>query len=346
MYFSDGYDAEEAKVCMTLSTLAYASENNPTEIKRVIVEQLADTDYATGNEWELAWGPGLVINNSNMLYVVQHKKIPSCYAIAIRGTDPSFVFNIIEDIGVLHLLPYTEAQQASGIENISLAAGTWLGLQSIVFVQGEAAATGQSMTIIEFFKNIIETNGEDQIQIFITGHSLGGCLANVLTTWMTDNIYNLNLPNGKVFLKTYTFAAPTGGNQQYADYCGWQFNEQSRVKVESFRVYNQKDLVPYAWSSLQEVVSKGIPTTVPLLLVPIVEAVDNYFAKHGISYVHIDNACPIQKVVDPGDCNQSIDILDYSCWILFEHATATYLQLLGAPPVDEVSLRTTEIVFA
>jgi hypothetical protein len=346
MYIKEGYCPQEAQLSMTLSTLAYASENNPTEIKKTLITQLANPAYATASDWELAWGPGLIIDNSNMLYAVKHKKIDNLYAISIRGTDPSFVFNILEDLEVLHLLPYTEAQPVSRVEDISLAAGCWMGLQAITAAQGEVAATGESNTILEFVKDLLAGSGDNQLQVFINGHSLGGCLANVLTTWIADEIYRLHLPDEKLFLKTYTFAAPTSGNQGYVDYCRWQFFQQERIKIQSFRVNNKKDLVPHAWSSLEQVVKKGIPTKVPQLLIPIVDAIETYFKQHHIQYVHIENAHPIKEILAPKDCNQILDIIEYKCWVLFEHATATYLKLLGAPPVDEVALKHVPIFFA
>ena len=346
MYIKEGYCPQEAQLSMTLSTLAYASENNPTEIKKTLVEQLKNTNYATGGKWQLAWGPGLIINNSNMLYAVKHKEIPNLYAVSIRGTDPSFVFNILEDLEVLHLLPYTEAQSISGIEDISLAAGCWMGLQSITTAEGQVADSGESMTLLSFIKQLLKDSGDEQLQLYVTGHSLGGCLANVLTTWVADEIYRLHLPDEKLFLKTYTFAAPTSGNQNYVDYCRWQFFQQSRIKIESYRVNNKKDLVPYAWSSLAHVVKEGIPTKVPSILIPVVDAIDNYFRQHHIRYVHIENAHPIKEILTPTDCNQILDVIEYKCWVLFEHATATYLQLLGAPPVDEIALKRVPIVFA
>ena len=87
------YDAEVAKVLMTLSTLAYLGEKSlPNEsrdhqqerIGNLIAEELSNTAYSTQGNWMLVWGPGLTIGN--MMFIAQQTGTET-YALVIRGTD-------------------------------------------------------------------------------------------------------------------------------------------------------------------------------------------------------------------------------------------------------------------
>src|SRR3712207_1794401 len=100
---------------MTLSALAYANDDPlPAEtiqhhqdrIRARIVQELGTASYATHNNWEFAWGPGLTY--SNMMYVARRTGADQ-YAVIIRGTDWNFVLDWIEDFDVLHTVPFPYA---------------------------------------------------------------------------------------------------------------------------------------------------------------------------------------------------------------------------------------------
>lgn len=310
--FVSGYQDSEASLCMTLSTLAYVNENNPAYMRDSLKIQLANTTYATGGKWKLVWGPALNSDQSNMMFVVKDSTTtPTSYAIAIRGTDWCFPTNWEQDILVYDLVHYPYGSQED-----SISEGSLYGLNELLGMHD--SVTGQ--TILSYLNSIQGNN-----HMYITGHSLGGALATVMTSWFLDNGFG-----NKFTLKSYTYAAPTVGNPGYVDH----FNQLiSRNNAESYRVINPKDLVPRFCSELDSVILQQIPTTLPLSLGGIVIAIDAYFLEYNIVYEHVG----IRKtlgVMMPTNCGNSGTYTDYECWVGFEHTTSTYLTLLNAPQVQ------------
>jgi len=71
-----------------------------------------------------------------------------------------------------------------------------------------------------------------QKKIFVSGHSLGGALA---TLCIADILANTNF---KSTVELYTFASPRTGNIEFA-------TEFSSRKIDSWRIFNTEDIVPY-----------------------------------------------------------------------------------------------------
>src|SRR5688572_28488396 len=76
-----GYDKGEAGTMMTLSALCYTAEGNTNalQIRDSIILQLSDTNYATENNWKLAWGPGLSVTGGNLMYVAVDSTTDTTY---------------------------------------------------------------------------------------------------------------------------------------------------------------------------------------------------------------------------------------------------------------------------
>ena len=70
-------------------------------------------------------------------------------------------------------------------------------------------------------------------QIWVTGHSLGGALASLASTWLS---YNKVAPRKNIIL--YTFGMPRVGNYDYA-------LQHDQLVNNSWRVVNDDDLVPH-----------------------------------------------------------------------------------------------------
>ena len=89
--------------------------------------------------------------------------------MAIRGTDWTFLLDWLEDIAsVLPLVPYPYLSGA----NAKVAAGTYVGLLELI-----------QMDPASFQKGVSAGS-----TIYVTGHSLGGCLASATAPYLAQEL--------------------------------------------------------------------------------------------------------------------------------------------------------------
>jgi hypothetical protein len=316
--FADGYSNDESGVCMTLASLAYVNENNSAYIKDSLIVQLSNQNYATGGAWKLAWGPALSSDKANMMYVVKDTvQNPDMYAIAIRGTDWCFLTNIEQDILVYDLVPYTY----SGNINDSISQGSSSGLTTLLSLRDPVT----HKTFVEYLNVLQRPQPGTKHDLFITGHSLGGALATVLTSWFLDKGY------GSLFnIKSYTFAAPMVGNAGYVQHFN---NIISASNSESHRVINPNDIIPRFVGDIDSILLQQIPIKLPLSIETALIAIYAYFTSEGILYYHVGQAQYLGTKQTTG-CSSGSYFDQYECWVGFEHDHNTYLTLLGAPETN------------
>lgn len=101
------YDTATAELSMTLSTLAYVDENRIASQQEMISEINAGLDEAGYKSWQVAWGPALNADHSNLLYAARNSETGQL-AVSIRGSDFSFWLNWLEDLAVIRLVPYDQ----------------------------------------------------------------------------------------------------------------------------------------------------------------------------------------------------------------------------------------------
>lgn len=309
-----GYDKNEAGIMMTLAALCYTAEGNlnALQIRDSISIQLSDTSYSTGGRWEVVWGPGLSPSGGNLMYVaVDSTQDTIQYALCVRGTILN-LSDIIEDANVLTMVPWPYSGTAD-----SIAIGSFEGLDTLM-------STTDPLTNASLSAFLGTLNYSKQ-KMFITGHSLGGAMATLFTRWFVDMNYT-----SKFRLESYTFAAPTVGNVTFAS----SFNSKmSSAGAENHRCVNTKDLVPYGWAGLGNIVPDNIPTTVPPLVAAAIQTLDQYMRDSGIVYKHVETRMPLGSF-DPVGCGPSGELSTYECWVGFEHSSATYLRLLDADTIN------------
>jgi hypothetical protein len=133
-------------------------------------------------------------------------------------------------------------------------------------------------------------------ELFVTGHSLGGGIANVAAGWLTsgniDRSFNV---------KTYTFASPKSGNESFVNW----LNLSLATKQQYFRVYHAKDTVPEVPFTFQiPATDLNNPSMLSGLLPPgelqkLIEAILN-LGSHtkGRSFNFVDAGAPIPLLGD------------------------------------------------
>jgi len=147
-------------------------------------------------------------------FVVQAETDASRYGIVFRGTES--VMDWLEDFEARHTA-FDE------IDNGGRTEGGFTEMFRSLHVLAPGAAETRT------FPAFMETLPPDA-RLTITGHSLGGAIANLTAVWIAAKHPTLTCD-------LYTFAAPMTGNRDFAD----TFNSLVR---NSFRIYNKPDIVP------------------------------------------------------------------------------------------------------
>jgi Lipase (class 3) len=227
------YDPATAELTMTLSTLAYVDENRIVTQQQMISEINAGLEEAGYKSWQVAWGPALNADRSNLAYAARNSETGQL-AVSIRGSDFSFWLNWIQDLAVLTLVPYVQFVPSAS-NTAQIARGTAIGLRQVLRMQDGTESLGTFLTA-----------APEGTPILITGHSLGGCLASAIAPCVVNWVGSASA------ISVYTIAAPSPGNAEFAAYYNTLFTDQSGDST-AFRFFNNLDVIPNAWASLATV---------------------------------------------------------------------------------------------
>ena len=227
------YDPATAELAMTLSTLAYVDENRAATQQQMISEINAGLEEAGYKSWQVAWGPALNADRSNLAYAARNSETGQL-AVSIRGSDFSFWLNWIEDLAAIRLVPYDQFVSTASY-TAQIAFGTAVGLRQVLGMQDGTKSLETFLTATP-----------EGTPILITGHSLGGCLASALAPCVANWVGSAS------GLSIYTIAAPSPGNADFAAYYNTLFTLPSG-HTTAFRFFNSLDVVPNAWASLNTV---------------------------------------------------------------------------------------------
>lgn len=322
MAFPTGYVLAEAQLAINLSNAAYQCDaNDYRDIRQGIIASLPEG-------FQLNW---LATNGdmSTLCYVASCPGDTPTYAVVCRGTVWAFLADWVDDFDVLDTHGWPTASPADPA--ILVAQGSWDGLQAVLTMTSEDDGRNLSQVLTSIA-------GAGGIDLFITGHSLGGALATVLGLYLADTAGSWGADAVPIGLKTYTFAAPTTGNQSYADYYKGR-SGLSTLTWQAFRVYNEQDVVPHAYADLEGVAESGIPLTFALQIAvsgaaALVDAMLDWF---DVSYIPVDDGEPLGNVppsknpapapaIPPAPATTMGEFAD---WVGYEHSSLTYMALLG-----------------
>lgn len=186
--------------------------------------------------WFPSWGPvayttpGALYQDS-LMYLVQNKLNPSQYVVAIRGTNHvSDLDWLMDDFDVLQQMPWppgSTIQNATGM----ISESTSIALQVLLNM------SDGSQTLLQYLNSVTSS----AIDLWVTGHSLGGCLASAFGLYLTENVGTWD-QSGASTVSCATFAAPTAGNGDFASLV-----ENAFSNTVFDRVQCSYDIVPLAW---------------------------------------------------------------------------------------------------
>ena len=290
---------------MTLAAITYA----PAADIQSYLLPTTNPPNATNGNWALAWGPAVTAIDKGNLMFVSYNGSTNQYAIAIRGTYPYFGLSLLvdlyQDLDVSHPHPW----QYPNVDGALVAGGTIDGLNDLVVM------TSDGVAFRTFVESKIAPSGAD---IFVTGHSLGGALTTVLGPWL---VYELAQINAKNAVMPYTFAGPTAGNTEFANFYTGLF-------TNSYRYYNAIDIVPKAWADLVGIKSlySSPGPGCPWELKDTIDLTLDWLNAIKVNYTQPNGAGEsLPGMPSPAS--------DFFAEALDQHDHNYYLKLLGAPTV-------------
>ena len=339
------YDDEQ--VMATLATLAYVDgiageEFHPMKDEAAAMfgnlqAALAVGDLATQGKWQLRW-LGLSEDQGNLAYIAENVT-ENKLAVVVRGTVFSLsgpgAINVLQDLAVGSLKDFQLGGQTAtvGGKNVQISQGAELALMGVsnaTFVVGGHGL--EDTTLTDALSQIIGTGSPT---VYVTGHSLGGCIATMLAL-------QLKHAWSQLVFQVCTFAATTAGLAPFAQLFDDTFNGKSS-KDNAWRVTNRWDVVPHLWSSLEsDVYNDGwYPDPGPNRDWHVYGALNILMALYGDNkYVQPTKATVLNDVdyasatKDKDAVNGPDDVMDEH-WInqmYFQHSMIkSYLPLLQAP---------------
>ncbi|MFZ6732419.1 lipase family protein [Undibacterium sp. Ji42W] len=310
-------------LAMTLAAVAYCPDP-------------ASTLNSMSNGWSAVWVAQNDING-NIAFVAYNDS--SQYVVGIRGSLLNFSWQAFDnwfdqDLNVFEQTAWTYPGSDA---NPMISQGSSDGLNDLTQL---VDATGQ--TIYQYLTaNAI---GSD-ISIGVVGHSLGGNLTTVFAPWLLYQFQQNNITPPKLF-PVFTFAAPTAGNQAFADAYDKSFSN-------SWRYYNEIDLAPMASDDLRSAgllyspapEASGIETTYHNITVTlkegiglIADAIDASELGYGSYYTQTNQASG-SVVLNTSKSLHSVDtskalIDQWFDQVAAQHEQANYLSFFGLPPVS------------
>lgn len=295
----------DSAVMITLSAIAYQSD---------IAAQLKNTDYATGGNWSLAWGPGQ--NDYGNLAYVAKNATTGAYALVVRGSEFGFSWTAFENwFNDLDVLIQVGWPYFANAPDSAVSLGTYVQAMHL------SSTTWNGQTLASF----LTTGVPQSATLYITGHSLGGNLATALASWISSlRVKDPSQPDPST--QIYTYATPSPGNGAFAG----AFNNRF---PNSWRYVNPLDIVPKTWDHLVDVI--GIYDNYSVFAPDLVEAA--IYSMQGSLWTSEElYGSFYQQTNGAGTTLPAVFILPAPDWfseVAGQHASNTYLSLLGAPPI-------------
>jgi hypothetical protein len=189
---------------------------------------VVDGELASGPpDWRQVWAPATV-GKGNYAVVFQQPTLP-VYALVAQGTHNHQ--DVVEDFDVMSQVLFQPIAGAKISQGSSDALTEVLGLTN---------SAGQTLRA---YLNTLAAG----VSLTVTGHSLGGNIASVMLPWIAANVPAFGPSTGPLTglpknLLAVTFAAPTAGNQPFADFLN--------TYPDNYAAYfNANDVVPNVWAT-------------------------------------------------------------------------------------------------
>jgi hypothetical protein len=196
-------------------------------VTKVAHDVLTETTGIIG-QWKPIWGPIVYANNPTSGSVhadntmgMYYNEAENTIVIAIAGTNVNSPYGwLVEDFSVHKTVSWELITGVPSSGNVSK--GTSTGLNILLNM-----TNATNVSVITALKNFLETNTfENNPQLAVAGHSLGGALSPTLALYLVDKRNDWD-PNNTVAVGAFPTAGPTPGDEGFASYYEKQIANQN-----------------------------------------------------------------------------------------------------------------------
>lgn len=186
--------------------------------------------------WSVVWD-GAVTSDGNYAFIAANSD-SSIYALAIRGSLPpfdvvkdwdAFANWVLEDMDVITTVDWTYVSPSTS--NAKITAGANRAFNQVNGMKNTNDPNGPG--IFDYLQANAVAKGK---QVIITGHSLGGNVANVFASYFISSLIN-STPTIANLTTLVTFAAPAAGNSAFA-------SDLDGKLPSAWHYANDNDIVP------------------------------------------------------------------------------------------------------
>ncbi len=164
-------------------------------------------------------------------------------------------------------------------------------------------ALGEGVDMLTWLRSAA-THVPAPLEVFVTGHSKGGAMAQTVAQWLSDTQGTAHVrpqeswnpqPDRRATIHCYAFAGPTPGNAAFATRC------ERTLGTRNHRIANHRDTVTHAWEPGS---MAGVPALYPPPVLPVLGldqlATQVAGSVEPLGYRHV-NAAPtrFQAPLDP-----------------------------------------------
>ncbi|HWB23986.1 MAG TPA: lipase family protein [Chitinophagaceae bacterium] len=276
--------------------------------------------------WKIVWN-GIETTDGNYAFIATDAT-NSVYAFAVRGSLPPFdIFKnwdafanwVIEDLDVITRVSWSYSANSGAL----IANGTNTAFNNIQAMV-DSFGSGQSAASYLHY-NAVANN----IPVMIAGHSLGGNIANIFSSYFVTAIaahHNFT----QTYL--YTFAAPAAGNEAYATDLdtklpnAWHYDNDNDI-IPKFPVFDRVLLVAFLYipspaASQISVMYKNITITLREGFIALAAVLEFYgYRQQANNYIIFPNGLSSQYMANT--------FSDYIGQVGYQHGLGNYASYLG-----------------
>jgi hypothetical protein len=270
------------------------------------------------------------------------------YYLAVRGSLPftnpptwaEFYNWVVEDLNVAEQHQWGPPVLGGAV----VSEGSWIAFNQLnTMVNLESG--------VSTISPILSTAVSNNRRVIITGHSLGGNMANTFASYFASQLQTASLSTENVYL--FTFAAPGSGNKGFANSVDNNYPGDHSRHYELF-----DDIVPKCpvLVNVLNLSEKFTPPPAPfapdisydyltladaiIALAAIIET--SYGANQTNAYAQVTNNYEVLHLPLLSQYMNQDSIEDWGYQALYQHGLAQYSKAIEGPPVDDLKAYTTK----